>query len=362
MSTRQPQHKRQPERNAMKEPSAAALLSALPVCVIMLDRDNAISWLNPAAEEWLGTSVRNAAGKPVFRFIPDAHVGVLANRVRKHQESLSQFDYAIGKEMMNLHASPLENGQVVLVMKPRRYVPAQAALGVLQEKMRTSGLMAAMLAHEVKNPLSSIRGAAQLLLEDASSDHQPLLALIRDETDRIKSVLEQIEPFSESEPPALVPVDVHEALQYVVRSAQAGVARGIAVHEEYDSTLTHVLASRDRLVQAVFNLVKNAAEALEGRRDARIQLSTTSRQDFDVIGRDGRIQAQAHVIVEDNGPGIQEQLRAHLFEPFVSGRQEKGRGLGLSIASKLANDMGGVLALEKSEPGCTRFRLTLRVS
>jgi two-component system nitrogen regulation sensor histidine kinase GlnL len=183
-----------------------------------------------------------------------------------------------------------------------------------------------------------------------------LAELICKEVDRIRDVLAEVEPFSENASVATEQVNVHEVLRYVRDVARAGFAANVEFREEFDPSVPEIASSRAALVKLLLNVVKNASEAGADT----ITLITTTRQDYEVVGRAGNISPQLHLIIQDNGPGVPEAVRSSLFEPFISGKAEKGRGLGLAIAAKLADDLGGVLALEATERGCTRFRLTLR--
>ncbi len=338
--------------------TATHILEDLPLAVMAVDDTNLIQYLNPAAEEWLGLGARHAVGKPLASMMGDENFDALIERARAEAVSLSEFDRVLpmrgGRQALVDISLVRAPGQVILVFTPKQYTPAQREAESRDEVARASGLMAAMLAHEVKNPLAGIRGAAQLLQAEVGTEGQALAALICAEVDRISGVLARVEPFSETRP-ALVHVDAHETLAYVRRVAETGAARGIGLREELDTSLPEVLGARPSLIQILLNLVTNAAEA--GARE--ITLITTSRQDFNIMGREGPIRPQAHIIVQDNGPGVPPELQTHLFEPFVSARGP-GRGLGLPIAAKLAADMGGVLGLESTEKGKTRFRLTLK--
>lgn len=355
----------------MSAPAAALLLEALPHAVFVIDAQDALTYVNSSCEEWFGTSARFALGKPYTEFMDAcARLAELLAKARAQAVSFSEYDFPVRlrhgpEQLSNMHIIPLDalapsQGQVMLAFARRNYAAQQQEAQARRESVRSSGLLSAMLAHEVKNPLSGIRGAAQLLMEEVPEEQRPLAALICNEVDRIRDVLAQVETFAEGAFPALTPLNAHEVLRYVRDVAQAGAAHGIRLREEFDPSLPAVLAVRGPLVQLLLNLVKNAAEAVAGAREPCITLMTTSRQDFSVMGRRGLIRPQAHIIVQDNGPGIAPELLAHLFEPFISSHAEPGRGLGLAIAGKLAMDMGGVLAVEHTGAGGTRFRLTLK--
>lgn len=337
------------------------IVDALPLATFVLDENNHITFLNPAAEEWIGRSARHVISQGITEYVvfPES-LTALQCKAREHAQSFSEYGVSLtltdgSPHLVNVHVVPME-GSVMLAFARMRYAPAQAQLAASEERARTSGLMAAMLAHEVKNPLSGIRGAAQLLLEELSPEHRQLAELICNEVDRIRDVLAEVEPFSENTLNTGDQVNVHEVLRYARGVAQAGFPRKVEFREAFDPSVPEISSSRGALIKIVLNLINNAAEA--GAKT--ITLTTTTRQDYEVVGRAGHISPQLHVMIQDDGPGVPEGLRSTLFEPFISGKAEKGRGLGLAIAAKLAGDMGGVLVLESTQAGCTRFRLTLR--
>jgi two-component system nitrogen regulation sensor histidine kinase GlnL len=217
--------------------------------------------------------------------------------------------------------------------------------------------MAAMLAHEVKNPLSGIRGAAQLLEQNAGEGDRELCLLIQDEADRIRGLVDRFDMFSER-PVDLAPVNIHRVLDHVRRIAVSGFASHLRVVEDYDPSLPPVWGNRDLLVQILLNLVKNAAEAAD-TIGGEIVLSTAYHHGVRIAvpGSADRVHLPLQVSVRDNGPGIDEDIRGTLFEPFVTTKRG-GQGLGLALAAKLVADQGGLIECD-SRPGRTVFRLSL---
>jgi two-component system nitrogen regulation sensor histidine kinase GlnL len=217
--------------------------------------------------------------------------------------------------------------------------------------------MAEMLAHEVKNPLSGIRGAAQLLETGVSEADRELCQLIQDEADRIRTLVDRMDMFSER-PVELVPVNIHQVLDHVRRVAQTGFASHLRIVEDYDPSLPPVWANRDLLVQIFLNLVKNAAEAVDPM-GGEIVLATAYHHGVRIAvpGSRERVHLPLQVTVRDNGPGIPEAVRATLFEPFVTTKRG-GQGLGLALVAKLVADHGGLIECD-SRPGRTVFRLSL---
>ncbi|MGI4747029.1 MAG: two-component system sensor histidine kinase NtrB, partial [Janthinobacterium lividum] len=221
--------------------------------------------------------------------------------------------------------------------------------------------MAAILAHEVKNPLSGIRGAAQLLESTVVENDRELAVLIREEADRIRALVERMEMFSEK-PIERRPVNIHRVLEHVRLLAQRGFAAHIRFVENYDPSLPPVWGNRDQLVQVLLNLVKNAAEAITADSGSgEITLCTAYRHSvrLAVPGSDQRMHLPLMVTVRDSGPGISESIRPHLFEPFLT-TKVTGTGLGLALAAKIVGDHGGLIEIE-SRPGRTDVLLHLPV-
>jgi two-component system nitrogen regulation sensor histidine kinase GlnL len=224
---------------------------------------------------------------------------------------------------------------------------------------RTVTGLAAMLAHEIKNPLSGIRGAAQLLETSVDDNDRALTRLITDEADRIVKLVDRMEVFSDERPIEREPVNIHIVLDHVRRLALSGFARSIRIGDDYDPSLPPVFANRDQLVQVFLNLVKNAAEAIGNMPDGEIVLTTAFRPGMrlSVSGNANKVTLPLEFCVRDNGPGVPEELLPHLFDPFVT-TKANGTGLGLALVAKIIGDHGGVIECE-SQPGKTLFRVLL---
>ncbi len=228
-----------------------------------------------------------------------------------------------------------------------------------RDSSRSVSAMAALLAHEIKNPLSGVRGAAQLLEQSVPPEETQLTRLIIEETDRVVALIDRMEDFtSDTVFDAREPVNIHEVLERVIALGRAGFAKRVRFVERYDPSLPAVYGNKDRLIQAFLNLVKNAAEVVpEG--EGEIIVSTAYQHGVRLQAPSGAVPMQLPLVVtiQDNGPGIPDDLRRHIFDPFVT-TKHGGTGLGLPLVAKLIGDHGGVIDLD-SRPRRTVFRVML---
>lgn len=343
------------------------LIDAVPMPVIEVDAKNRIRSANTAAEQLLGAGRERLRDRTLPEWLPPGSpLMLLVDHVRAHGGSVTEYgiDLSTGRtksdQLVDVYAAPLgENtGDLVLVVQPRAIMDKMNRHLTHRDSVRSVGAMASMLAHEIKNPLSGIRGAAQLLESSLPDADKPLSTLIRSEVDRIVRLVERFEVFSDGRPLPLSPVNIHEVLDHVIRLAQSGFGSHIAFRPDFDPSLPTIAGNRDRLVQAVLNLVKNAAEAIGPEHpDGRILLTTAFRPGVSVqVPSSGRrVSLPFEVCVIDNGPGIPENLMPHLFEPFVTSKAT-GTGLGLALVAKVVSDHGGVIECERLR-GQTVFRM-----
>lgn len=342
------------------------LLANLPSPLVALDPELCIRAVNPAAEALLSASARVLLGRPLADLLaPHARLVDLARHVQSGAGSLSDYGMELALARgevvtVDCHLAPIVErpGFLLLLLHPCSVAHRIDARRAQRGSARSIAGLAATLAHEVKNPLSGIRGAAQLLEPAVSGEDKALLALICEETDRIVKLVERMEAFGEGAPIERRPVNIHQVLEHVRRLAESGFARHVRFVEFYDPSLPEVEGDRDRLIQAFLNLVKNAAEAVPAE-GGTITLSTHYRHGVRLAVPHARTAQELPIVVEvkDNGPGVPPDLEEHLFEPFVT-TKPKGKGLGLALVAKVVADHGGVVSLERGDPGTiARVRL-----
>ena len=355
-----------PDRPAL--PDAASVLSALPMPAVVLDANDDFRFANQAAEQFFQQSIATLMGMSLSDFLPeDSRVFALLRQVRIQDARVSDHDLLLQSPRLNrsgvsAHGAPLPEiaGSVVLTLTDGSTAAMLDRQVNFLGAARGATAMAAMLAHEIKNPLSGIRGAAQLLEQNASEADIELTQLIQDETDRIRNLIDRMEMFSDR-PIDRAPVNIHRVLDHVRRVSQSGFASHLRIVQEYDPSLPPVWGNRDQLVQILLNLVKNAAEAVteSGQEHGEIHLITAYHHGVRIAvpGTSERVHLPLQIIVRDNGPGIPEELRSNLFEPFVTTKRG-GQGLGLALVAKLVSNHGALIECD-SRPGRTSFRLSM---
>ncbi|HVM81591.1 MAG TPA: ATP-binding protein [Stellaceae bacterium] len=345
---------------------AGAILAALPDPVLLADGADVIQFANGAAEQFFDMSAATLLGARLADLVPaDSPLFALIASVRRSGHSVSEYGVTLetprlGSHVVTIQVAPIGEGSERLVVTLQERSIAHKIDRQLTHRSAARSVtgMAAMLAHEVKNPLSGIRGAAQLLEESLAPSDRELTRLICDEADRIVALVDRMEVFSDRRPLERRPVNIHEVLDRVRLVAQSGFARHVRFVEEYDPSLPPVLGNRDALIQIFMNLVKNAAEAAPGE-GGEIQISTAFQHGvrLAVAGGADRLELPLVVSIADNGEGIPDDLRPHLFDPFVTSKRN-GTGLGLALVAKVIDDHGGVIEFE-SQPRRTVFRVCL---
>jgi len=343
-----------------------AIINALADPTLVIDAEDRFAYVNLAAEQFFERSAGSLIGRPLGEVLPqDSAVIALVRQARNTQSSISQYGITletprIGSHFVSIDVSPITEapGSVVIAMQERSIARKLDHQLVHRNAARSVTAMAGMLAHEVKNPLSGIRGAAQLLELGAADADRELTRLICEEADRIVALVDRMEMFSDDRPIERTAVNIHEVLEHVRKVAASGFGRDIHFVESYDPSLPPVYGNRDLLIQAILNLVKNASEVLPAE-GGRIFLSTRYQQGvrLAVPGSGARVDLPLMISVGDNGPGIPEDLKPHLFDAFVT-TKTNGKGLGLALVAKIVGDHGGVIDVDSDSHG-TVFRMSL---
>ncbi len=346
-----------------------AVIDALPNPLIVIDGEDRIRLANGAAEHYFHSSANTLQRYRLNDLVPFSSpvFGAVA-QARNMAGVVNEYAIAVGtprlggERLVDIQTAAMteQPGHVLIMLLERSMAHKIDRQLTSRGAARSVSGMASMLAHEIKNPLAGIRGAAQLLEPALSSEDRALSRLICDETDRIRDLVDQMEVFSDERPLEKKPVNIHAVLERVKALTVAGMGPGITVREDYDPSLPPVLGNKDQLVQVFLNLAKNAAEAIRGGGEAgEILLTTAFRPGIrlTVPGSSERITLPLEVCVHDTGPGVPEELRPNIFDPFVT-TKPGGRGLGLALVAKIVRDHGGIVECIGRERGTT-FRVLL---
>jgi len=342
-------------------PSAAEQLSGLTFALVLLDADLAIREANHAAEDLLGASARRLVGQNFFD-VADFADERIAQRIAEPDAQLTARGLPVRcgerDHRVNLTISALAS-------HPGWRVVTLSDTGQGErfgDEERVPSLRGpAILAHEIKNPLSAIRGAAQLLARKVGESERSLTSLIADEVDRIAQLIDRMQRLGREQPEPVAPLNLHQAVRRACDTVFTGGAEGVTLREEFDPSIPPVLANEGALVQVLVNLIANARDACAGQPDPTITIRTrfVSGLVLNVIRLGRPVKLPIEVQVTDNGPGLDPALADHIFEPFVSSKPH-GQGLGLALVNKLVRDMSGRITHERDESaGLTHFRVHL---
>lgn len=343
-----------------------AILDSLSEAILVVDGAALVHYANLSAEQFFGVGRTRLVGHPLSEFFPEDTPlfslleQVMAGGGAVAENGVTLASPRIGSRFCAVRLSPIveSDGLVVVSLTEQsiaRNIDRQMSH---RSAARSVSALAAMLAHEVKNPLSGIRGAAQLLEHSVSDEERELTNLICEETDRIVALVDRMEAFADGRPVERGPLNIHQVLNHVRRIAENGFGKRVRFVESYDPSLPEVFGDRDQLIQVFLNLVKNACEAL-GDSEREIELSTAFRHGLRLAlpGQQARVNLPLVVSVRDNGSGVPDEMRAHLFDAFVTSKPT-GTGLGLALVAKIINDHGGAIEFD-SAPGRTIFRVML---
>jgi two-component system nitrogen regulation sensor histidine kinase GlnL len=348
--------------------AADTVLNALPHPVLMVGPDGKIAEANVAAEAFFEVSMLLLRRHALRDLVPfGSPLLALVEQVRNRGSAVNEYRVDLstprnpGERLVDLNVAPVpeQPGHVVVMLQERTIADKMDRQLTHRGAARSVIALAAMLAHEIKNPLSGIRGAAQLLEQAANEDDRTLTRLICDEADRIVKLVDRMEVFADERPVEREAVNIHVVLDRVKKLALSGFGRQIKFVETYDPSLPYVLANRDQFIQVFLNLVKNAAESIGDQPDGQIELTTAFRPGvrLQIPGSKARVSLPLEFCVKDNGAGVPPDLLPHLFDPFVT-TKPTGTGLGLALVAKIVGDHGGIIECE-SQPRHTIFRVLM---
>ena len=349
------------------EQLAHSILEALPNPLLIVDTKNRIAMVNAACEDFFqasSTMLRKNTAEDLFPFSSPALEAIA--RARAEGGVINEYATSIGtprfggERMVDVQTTALgDRPGNVLVIILRQSMAQKFDLQLSHRgAARSVSGMAAMLAHEIKNPLFGIRGAAQLLEPSLDPQDRSLTRLICDETDRIRNLVDQMEVFSDERPLERQPINIHVVLDRVRQIILAANPNGISLTENYDPSLPPVSGDHDQLVQVFLNLAKNAVEAM-GSEGGKLEFTTAFKPGVKlaVPGTGERVSLPLEVCVNDEGPGVPEDLRPFIFDPFITSKAQ-GKGLGLALVAKIVRDHGGMVECIGRERGAT-FRVLL---
>lgn len=345
----------------MTAPTPDQLIAALPGALILIDDAGQVVRINGAAEMQLNRGAAQIVGKPLSELLVLPASGWAAMRA---DAPFTAYDCEIARKggptrRVDLTISPLPDhpGWHLMTLAPS----AQAGtIGERRSLARSATGVAAMLAHEIKNPLSGIRGAAQLLEKQIAKETLPLTDLIKQEVDRVTALIDRMEQFTDDRPLVRQSENIYAIIDHAVGVARSGFGASAHISDAFDPSLPAVLVHRDSLIQILLNLLKNACEAAEEGVAPSILIATRYRHGVVLPGEGGaRLSVPIELSVSDFGPGPAPELIDHLFEPFVSSKPS-GRGLGLALVDKLVRDNGGIIQFARDgHPPRTTFRILL---
>ena len=349
-------------------PNSLKILNALPHPVMMITANGAIEFANAATETFFTSSAGFITRQNISLFLPpNSPLLALIEQVAQSRSPTNEYRVDLSSprlgadRLVDVYVSPvIERDDAIVVMLQERTMADKMDRQLTHRSAaRTVTGLAAMLAHEIKNPLSGIKGAAQLLDMSLNDEDRQLTQLIAEETDRIVKLVDRMEVFSDERPIERDPVNIHSVFERVRSVTSNGFGENIRIVENYDPSLPPVFANRDQLIQVFLNLAKNACEALTGVDDPQLTFSTAFRPGIrlSVPGNQDKVSLPLEFCISDNGAGVPTDMAPHMFDPFVT-TKINGSGLGLALVAKIIGDHGGVIECD-SQPGNTTFKVLM---
>lgn len=340
------------------------ILNNLSDCVFLFNRDKQLIYVNDAGEQLVGGSFRHFLNQDVTNLLKCPYIDLEKDFNRSIRTGISfvHRDLVIAPTETSITvdfiATPVFEkneftSMLIEIQQLDRHLKISREEQLLSQQ-NASRLLLRGLAHEVKNPLGGIRGAAQLLAQELHGEYNEYTRIIIDESDRLQALVERI--VGPNKPPQMAPHNIHNIVERVRQLVQAESPAGVTIKRDFDPSIPDLVCDQDRLIQAILNIVRNASQAIG--KTGEIKLQTRISRNMTIGSKHHKLSAKIDVV--DNGPGIPSNLIDQIFYPLVTGRPE-GTGLGLSIAQSLITQHQGMIKCT-SEPGKTIFSIFLPLS
>lgn len=332
----------------------AGLLDSLPLAIVTVDRQGVVTFANPAALSLLNLRRVALLGQPLGAALGDDNaLTALVTRLLDRNVTVAEADCQLGASVgvcaVTATVTP-DGASIALTLSPRGRRRSEGSPSKAPPVART-------LAHEVRNPLAGIRGAAQLIGKHANTETRALTDLIVAEVDRIRRLTDRLDAYDSETPLALASLNIHSVLDRVIQLVRSQ-HHAVDVQTDYDPSLPMMIGDGDQLIQALLNLAKNAVEAAPSHGGGRVVLASRYRTGMRLRGAaNDRARPLLEISVRDNGPGVAPHILDRLFDPFTT-TKPNGAGLGLAVCSRIVAAHGGHIDVE-SKPGATAFRVYL---